>query len=165
MNDDANKIRLSQELEYWFPYHYVSVMPTDGFQGHYVDTWGVNYISTIEFILEQISKHPASSVVDVGCGDGRLTREIKLAFPECHAFGIDYSPRAIKLAQAMNQDIPDLNFIALDITAECLERKFDTAILMEVFEHVPIKTPPQKLMVMPRMATDQNGPKWIAGAE
>lgn len=133
-----NKIQINQEVEYWFPYHYVSVMPCEGFKEHYVDTWGVNYISTIEFMLEQISKHSTTNIVDVGCGDGRLTREIKLAFPDRHVFGIDYSGRAINLAQAMNQDIPDLNFLAIDITKEPLEKKFDMAILMEVFEHVPI---------------------------
>lgn len=133
-----NSVQLTQELEYRFPYHYVSVMPRDGFKEHYVDTWGINYISTIEFILQKISQHLRVYIVDVGCGDGRLTREIKLGFPECHVFGIDYSCRAIKLAQAMNQDIPDLNFLAIDITKERLERKYDMAILMEVFEHVPI---------------------------
>lgn len=52
--------------------------------------------------------------------------------------GIDYSERAIKLSQAMNYDIANLTFKRLDITNEIYPDVFDVAVLMEVFEHIPL---------------------------
>jgi hypothetical protein len=78
------------------------------------------------------------SMIDIGCGDGRLSREIKRSFPECTVTGIDYSKRAINLAMAMNQDMPEINFIAQDIINERINQKHDVAILMEVYEHIPL---------------------------
>jgi SAM-dependent methyltransferase len=130
----------AQEAEYWFPYHYVAQMPASGFTGHFVDTWGINYISTIEFILSEISRLTATSVVDIGCGDGRLTRELALRSGMQRCVGVDYSLRAINLARAMNQDVPAerLKYVAADITKQDAHLgTFDVAILMEVFEHIP----------------------------
>lgn len=130
----------AQEAEYWFPYHYVSQMRASGFTGHFVDAWGINYISTIEFILSEVSRLNATSIVDIGCGDGRLTRELALRSGVPLCVGVDYSVRAISLAKAMNQDVPGerLKYVAADITREDAELgTFDVAVLMEVFEHIP----------------------------
>lgn len=132
-------VQTAQEQEYWFPYHYVSSMPAQGFSQHFVDTWGMNYISTIEHVIREIRGNKnTKSIVDVGCGDGRLTREIKSSFPECTVTGVDYSQRAINLAVAMNQDLPEIDFIAQDIINKRLNKQYDAAILMEVYEHIPL---------------------------
>ncbi|MDY6993511.1 MAG: methyltransferase domain-containing protein, partial [Pseudomonadota bacterium] len=54
-------------------------------------------------------------------------------------YGIDYSQRAIKLAKAMNQDIPSVQFSAEDIMTDHKLPKADVIILMEVFEHIRIE--------------------------
>jgi len=77
-------------------------------------------------------------LIDIGCGDGRLTREIGLSFPLIESKGVDYSQRAVNLATAMNEDIPGLSFERMDITEVNFPKKYDVAILMEVFEHIPI---------------------------
>jgi 2-polyprenyl-3-methyl-5-hydroxy-6-metoxy-1,4-benzoquinol methylase len=128
----------AQDAEYSFPYHYVPQLPDQGFRQHFVDTWGINYVSTIEFILDCVGSVDARSVVDIGCGDGRLTREVALRFPDLEVAGIDYSHRAIALARAMNPDLPRVRFDALDITSPEVERTHDVALLMEVYEHVPL---------------------------
>jgi 2-polyprenyl-3-methyl-5-hydroxy-6-metoxy-1,4-benzoquinol methylase len=133
-----SEIQSNQEVEYWFPYHYVTKMPKHGFREHFVDTWGINYISTIELIIDQIVKWPEYSIIDVGCGDGRLARELKIAFPNRQICGVDYSSRAIDLARVMNQSVPDLHFFDCDITTTKLDHTSDVAILMEVFEHIPL---------------------------
>jgi SAM-dependent methyltransferase len=132
-------VQTAQEQEYWFPYHYVSTMPTQGFSQHFIDTWGINYVSTIDYVLKAIGGNKtAKSFVDIGCGDGRLTREIKLAYPDCRVAGIDYSQRAINLAKAMNQDLPEIDFFAQDIITQRVDDQYDAAMLMEVYEHIPL---------------------------
>ena len=70
-----NKEQKIQNQEYEFPYHYIPK-----FRGDFTQTnnwiWGRNYISAIEFILTQIKKDSKKieSIADVGCGDGRLTK-------------------------------------------------------------------------------------------
>lgn len=130
-------IQQAQDDEYSFPYHYATQMPEQGFRQHFIDTWGINYISTIEFLLDRIRSGAPASLVDIGCGDGRLTREISLGTGVTCVCGVDYSARAICLARAMNQDLPQIEFQQKDISSETDLGCFDAAVLMEVFEHIP----------------------------
>ncbi|MDH3235088.1 MAG: class I SAM-dependent methyltransferase [Alphaproteobacteria bacterium] len=126
-----------QDEEYLFPYHYVAQFGAAGFKSHFCDDWAINYASTMEYMLKQVSACDARSIVDIGCGDGRFTRELALAFSNRRIVGIDYSERAIRLARAMNQD-QEISFQAVDITTPSKIERFDAAILMEVFEHIPL---------------------------
>ena len=78
-----------------------------------------------------------SSLLDVGCGDGRFLREIKRTYPEKTLLGVDYSETAIRLANAMN---PHLEYRQGDINSIELPHEFDVVTLIEVLEHIP---PPQ----------------------
>lgn len=124
-----------QEDEYSFPYHYVSQYNT-GFRQTFNDTWGINYVATIEFLLEQLALHEFESAIDIGCGDGRFTQELQENHPNKTIVGVDYSQRAISLAHAMN---PKGDYRCVDITKWTPERSFDIAVLMEVFEHIPVE--------------------------
>lgn len=125
-----------QEAEYAFPYHYVAQWKPR-FTQCLNDNWGIHYISTIEFLLNKLGDHSFKSVVDIGCGDGRMSRELALRYPNRRVLGVDYSVRATGLAKAMNFDLPELRFEQLDITAPHTLPSSDAAILMEVFEHIP----------------------------
>jgi SAM-dependent methyltransferase len=124
-----------QEDEYFFPYHHVSQF-RNGFTQCFNDTWGINYVATIEYILQQLKTETFDSLIDVGCGDGRLVGELNIEFPEKNIVGIDYSQQAINLARIM---IPNGTFYDIDITNSSLNKQFDGGILMEVFEHIPPK--------------------------
>ena len=121
-----------QENQYSLPYHYIPQYKN--FTQSISWSWGINYISAIEFILDEINKVDFKSIADIGCGDGRLTKEISKKFKDKEVIGIDYSKKAINLANVLN---PDLNFINTDITKNLIEKKFDVATLIEVFEHIP----------------------------
>lgn len=138
-SDESAVTQELQDREYWFPYHYVSRMPATGFAQHFVDTWGINYISTIEMMLEALAQLNVRNVIDIGCGDGRLALEIHRRFVNLEVVAVDRSSRAISLAQAMNYGFPKLKFSTMDVASHVPSRQFDAAILMEVYEHIPLE--------------------------
>lgn len=136
--EELDSAQKNQEGEYWFPYHYVAQYKDNNFRHFYLDTWGINYVSTIEFLLGKVASRTHKTIVDVGCGDGRFSRELALADSDCQITGIDYSSKAIGLAAAMNSDIQNLTFRSIDITAPHGLDCSDSVVLMEVFEHIPL---------------------------
>lgn len=126
-----------QDIEYSFPYHYIPQYKNK-FTQNYNWGWGKQYISAIEFILNEIKqeKNNIQSIADIGCGDGRFTREISNTFQDKNIMGIDYSLRAIDLAKALN---PGMQFENKDIINDDIEQKFDAITLIEVFEHIPLE--------------------------
>ncbi|MBK8996151.1 MAG: class I SAM-dependent methyltransferase [Myxococcales bacterium] len=134
---DPAAIQAAQEDEYRFPYHYVTSFSPEPFRQHFVDTWGINYASTIELVVDRVQAGAPASLIDIGCGDGRLTREIGRRTNIPKICGVDTSARAIALAQAMNRDLPLIEFTRADITERPPLGRFDAAVLMEVFEHIP----------------------------
>lgn len=135
---DLESEQATQEGNYRFPYHYVAQYKGDKFRHCFLDTWGINYVSTIEFLLGKLELDAPGTIVDIGCGDGRFSRELALAKSDCKITGVDYSQRAVGLATAMNPDIENLAFKSVDITDRHDLGGYDTAILMEVFEHIPL---------------------------
>jgi 2-polyprenyl-3-methyl-5-hydroxy-6-metoxy-1,4-benzoquinol methylase len=130
-----NKTQSIQEEQYALPYHYVPQYK-EGFSQTLEWSWGLNYVSTVEFIISKIGEEQFKTIVDVGCGDGRLTRELFFEFGgQANVAGIDYSPTAIRLAQAMN---PNIQFENVNIYSESNIEKYDVIVLMEVFEHIPL---------------------------
>jgi SAM-dependent methyltransferase len=134
-----NKLDI-QESEYWFPYHYVGQFKDNRFKHFFLDTWAINYVSTIEYLLDNISTSPGDRIVDIGCGDGRLSRELALTYEKCSVIGIDFSPKAIALSSALNADVRNLKFKCHNILKKEISfHPFDTAMLIEVLEHIPLE--------------------------
>ena len=65
------------------------------------------------------------SIIDIGCGDGKVTREIKASFPMKEVIGVDYSEKSLQFARAFSPHIPFLTKT---------EKQFDAFVLVEVFE-------------------------------
>lgn len=123
-----------QEMIYSFPYHHVVQYFPHFFQC-FNDGWGINYASTLEFLLARLeSERSVQAIMDFGCGDGRLTKEIRSRFPHYHVDGVDYSERAIRFARAFD---PQGFFQVKDLVrAEPESIKYDVGMLVEVFEHI-----------------------------
>ena len=146
------KEQLQQDNEYSFPYHYIPQYK-DGFTQNYNWSWGKQYASAVEFILNEIKKDDQSikSIVDIGCGDGRITKELSETFNNKKILGIDYSSKAINLAKALN---PNISFLNIDIISEKLKEKFDAITLIEVFEHIPLDLCEGFTKVLPDLLND-----------
>jgi SAM-dependent methyltransferase len=67
--------------------------------------------------LETARRHLDESlpVLDVGCGNGRLSRLLAGAFPA--VLGVDVSPAAVEVAERESRDAAGVRFRQLDVTA------------------------------------------------
>lgn len=135
MTQDLKAAQKVQESWYSFPYHYVTVLPPR-FAVARVYDWHLNYASAVTLLLDQIAKDPdRGKIIDIGCGDGRLTHELAKRFPDSRLSGIDYSEQAIRLASALNAGSA-IDFEARDLIENPLQADNDVAVLMEVYEHI-----------------------------
>ena len=133
MGENFSETQIVQEGQYSFPHHYVPQYK-GGFSTSVYSGFGINYVSTIEFLFTRLDDIEFISLADIGAGDGRLVKELSEQYPDKKVSGIDYSQRAIYLAKGLN---PSLNFIKADIIQDDLNKKFDVLTLIEVFEHIP----------------------------
>ncbi|MGK0176737.1 MAG: SAM-dependent methyltransferase [Lentimonas sp.] len=132
-NKDSLKQQQIQEDQYEFPYHYVPALEDGNFSLYVYWSWGLNYLSSTEFLLELVRKQEFASLIDVGCGDGRFLKELNHSFPGKALTGVDYSQSAINIAKALN---PGLDFRCADINNTQLG-SFDIDTSIEVIEHIP----------------------------
>jgi len=83
--------------------------------------------------LSSISNNP--SILDVACGEGVITAEIKKRFSNADVCGIDYSISAIEAAARQHGDI---EFSVGDAyRLPYAPDSFDVAVLNNIWEHVP----------------------------
>lgn len=101
--------------------------------------------STVEFwersgLVNFLANSPflKSEILDVGCGSGEI--DIILADKGFTVTGIDISPYAISMANALAEKYPDcrdrVRFVAGDMESISFERRFSSAIISHTFEHV-----------------------------
>lgn len=77
-----------------------------------------------------------STLIDIGCGDGMYTNEIKRNFPDMEVFGFDPARKAI---EAASQKYPDVNFETVNLLDENLpvpKKKYDIAVIRGVLHHL-----------------------------
>ncbi len=89
-------------------------------------------------ISDEVNKYISESntLVDIGCGDGVYTGEIKKQFPHLEIEGFDPAQDAIVSAQ---KKYPDIKFKVVNILQENIEEasgKFDIGIIRGVLHHL-----------------------------
>jgi SAM-dependent methyltransferase len=129
---DREKEQLSRN-KYKLPYHWIR----DPLHRH-----SLPYFGYAKVVLDGLPKPPAT-VLDAGCGDGRISAEIV-----DHGYklvGIDYLELSVIYAKTL---VTDGTFLAgdlrEDLTLNCglEERQFDAVVMIEVYEHIPPKDCP-----------------------
>ncbi|MFP4514835.1 MAG: class I SAM-dependent methyltransferase [Parcubacteria group bacterium] len=89
-------------------------------------------------IISSAQEIPSNTkVLDIGCGNGRLTEELKEGVDY---LGIDNSENLINIAKEKYKDNKNYNFQVLDIfELDELEDKYDYIFLVAVLQHIPSK--------------------------
>jgi trans-aconitate 2-methyltransferase len=94
--------------------------------------YAANSASQLAWAREQISRlnlHGDERILDVGCGDGKVTAEIAHAVPHGSVVGVDSSPEMIRFAQASFPPtrFPNLRFREMDACRLQFPKPFDLA--------------------------------------
>jgi trans-aconitate methyltransferase len=78
-------------------------------------------------LIARLNLQGDEHVLDVGCGDGKVSAEIAEAVPRGFVVGVDASPQMIKFARAAFPPgkVPNLKFRVMDARQIRFERKFD----------------------------------------
>ena len=142
MNYDYEEIHI-QSAQYEFPYHWLPEIKGAKIAVARRLQWGLEYLGYMCFVRDQIAKLQPLSILDVGCGDGRMASLI-YAVQDADYLGVDLSEKAIQLAKILNRK----GSFQVQTNGE-VGRKFDVVIATEVLEHIP----------------DQQLPSFLAGVK
>lgn len=119
-----------QENQYFIPYHWAFKQKSKEAR---------EYFGYVNIVLDLLGKKISNQkILDVGCGDGRISFEVFQKGAE--VWGVDYSERAISFAKILS---PNVNFEICDIKKMPFKPNFfDKIILIEVLEHIhPMEIP------------------------
>jgi len=101
-----------------------------------------------EFLVHLVPSQ-ASSVLDVGCGLGRLSKS--LATSNRRVIGIDFSSEMIVRAKALEDNSASLKFHCADfLTTQFEEPAFDSVISVATLHHLPLQTAVERMTELVR---------------
>ncbi|HEX9116917.1 MAG TPA: methyltransferase domain-containing protein, partial [Anaerolineae bacterium] len=80
-------------------------------------------------LLDKLALAPDERVLDIGCGDGKVTAALAGHVPQGRALGVDVSPEMIRLARARHPQAayPNLSFLLMDARRLCFTEQFEVA--------------------------------------
>lgn len=86
-------------------------------------------------VLKEVSLQGNEAVLDVGCGDGKITRKLSEMVPDGYVVGLDLSPSQIGFARQFQQD--NLSFVVGNITELPYDGQFDVVTAFTAMQWVP----------------------------
>ncbi len=91
--------------------------------------------STLHLLSKVADHQHQMRILDLGCGEGHLTEEIRKAFGQAEIHGLDYSLSAIIYAHT---HYPDISFAVADGNfPPYTDGYFDVVVMNNIWEHVP----------------------------
>lgn len=122
-----------QDAEYSIPYHHL--VGFKNFTNSWIMPWGQEYYTYVKKVLDLTGKFNPKSIIDVGCGDGKVGLELNRIYGnKIRNVGVDTSERAILLAKGLNWG-NGAEFFCIEV--EKMSETFDIVLLIEVLEHIP----------------------------
>jgi SAM-dependent methyltransferase len=87
------------------------------------------------FAASVVARHESPTVLDVGCGPGRVGESVIEAGASSY-LGIDFSPRMLELARARLADVESAQFIESDFFDLDLPERFDVVLALGLFDYL-----------------------------
>ena len=118
-------------------------------EGHYIwnaDDYADHSTAQFTWAREMIGKlnlRGSESVLDIGCGDGKVTALIASSLPEGTVTGIDSSASMIALAQKKfpSSTYPNISFVQADASMLSFTNQFELAFSNAVLHWIPDQVP------------------------
>jgi trans-aconitate methyltransferase len=82
--------------------------------GQYYKTHSSPYERSSRVLIEGMTLQGNESILDVGCGDGKVTAFIASRVPQGHVIGVDSSPSMIEVARRDHTQVKNLSFEVVD---------------------------------------------------
>ncbi len=115
-------------------------------------------------VLESLKKHAVSTVIDLGCGEGKLLQILKKEKSFSKVVGCDVSIRSLEIAtERLKPDRQRKNEPELKVFQSALTYRdkrfsgFDAAVLVEVIEHIALS----RLGALERTVFDDARPRVV----
>lgn len=108
---------------------------------------GYYYNKKVELISNQITYLP-NTILDFGCGTGRLTKRLSKKYPNSKIIGYDPSPESIKVASSFQG-------CNASYTQSYKVEKYDLIVSAGVFHHIDPKEWEQNLFHLVDLLTDR----------
>jgi trans-aconitate 2-methyltransferase len=88
-----------------------------------------NQFQWAQELIPKLKLQGNEALLDVGCGDGKITAELTRCLPKGRAVGVDSSEKMIDLAKQTfpEKDFPNLSFLLMDARKLTFESEFDIA--------------------------------------
>lgn len=95
-------------------------------------------------LMNKLQLQGDECILDIGCGDGKVTAELAHRVPDGKVVGVDNAVSMLKLAQSKYPSVEysNLNFIAVDAQALFFKNEFDivfsNAVMHWIKDHLPV---------------------------
>ena len=89
----------------------------------------------------KLSLHGDESIIDIGCGDGRLTARLAQRLPHGHIVGLDASPAMVEHARTAWGGVPGLEFRQADARSFTVDEPVDILVSNAVLHWIPDLAP------------------------
>lgn len=92
-----------------------------------------------DWAMDSLAKLPFSGdehILDVGCGDGKITAVLAQAVPQGSVVGVDISPDMIDFASKTSSTYSNLKFLVGDARKLSFENQFDVAVSFTALHYV-----------------------------
>lgn len=116
-------------------------------------------------ILDQLK--PNIRILDIGCGNGELARELAQREMKCSYLGTDFSAKLLAHAREHTPDSIPATFIELDLTRDNWKDKlppqpFDTIFAFAALHHIPSRSLRVKVLKNIRLRIEPQGTFYLS---
>lgn len=119
-----------------FPFFLFTALRADNWKGNeYAKNSESQKSSAVDF-LQDIQLKGNETILDVGCGDGKITSSMAAKINQGFAIGLDISPSMIEHAKKNFADVQNLQFEVGDAAAISYKEKFDLITSFTVMQWV-----------------------------
>ena len=122
-----------QETQYDFPYHFIPQVHEGAIVTNQHLQWAMMYLGYMQTVRDAVIESGVTSVLDVGCGDGRFAYELEQVDSSIRYHGIDISERALHFARGFTTRS---TFAVFDIIEQPYPELYDAITYIETIEHI-----------------------------